>query len=122
MDPKIRNPALAVELAREAVELMPTAAQCRVTLGTALYRTGDWKGSIEELEKGIGLRLPDDPTNAYSGFFLAMGRWQLDEKDKAREWFVKGVQSMEKHQPKNNELRRLRAEAAELIGVKEKKD
>lgn len=52
------------------------------------------------------------------GFFLAMAHWQLGEKDKAREWFAKSVQWMEKG-AKDEELRRFRVEAAELLGIKE---
>jgi hypothetical protein len=46
-----------------------------------------------------------------------MAHWQLGEKDKAREWFAKAVQWMEKGNPENAERKRFRAEAAELLGV-----
>jgi hypothetical protein len=42
---------------------------------------------------------------------------QLGEKDKAREWFDRAVQWMEKGNKDNAELTRFRAEAAELLGV-----
>ena len=45
-------------------------------------------------------------------FFLAAARWQLGEKDKARHWFDRAVEWMEKNQPNNEELRRIRAELA----------
>jgi hypothetical protein len=64
------------------------------TLGTARYRTGDWKGAVADLEEAIGLRNPDHPHNAYNGFVLAMAHWQLGEKDKARAWFDKSVVRM----------------------------
>ena len=50
-----------------------------------------------------------------------MARWKLGEKDKAREGYDRAVQGMDRHQPKNEELLRFRAEAAELLGVNEKK-
>jgi hypothetical protein len=59
--------------------------------------------------------------NADEGFFLAMAHWQLGEKDKAREWFARSVQWMEKGTKEDAELKRFRAEAAGLLGV-EKKD
>jgi hypothetical protein len=49
------------------------------------------------------------------------GPLRLGEKDKAREWYDRAVQWMDKNQPKNDELRRFRAEAAELLELKENK-
>jgi tetratricopeptide (TPR) repeat protein len=120
-DPQFRDPPRAVELAAKAAELSPTEPNVRGVLGTAYYLTGDWKGAIAELEKAINLRTPDNPNNASNGFFLAMAHWQLSEKDKARECFDKAVQWMNQRSPNNTELKRFRAEAAELLGV-EKKD
>ena len=54
-------------------------------------------------------------------FFLAMAHWKLSEKDKARAWYDRALQWMEKNQPQNEELRRFRAEASELLEPKEKK-
>ena len=52
-----------------------------------------------------------------------MANWQLGEKDKARQWYDKAAQWMEKNEPKNEELRRFRKEAEELLVVRaEKKD
>ena len=50
-------------------------------------------------------------------FFLAMAHWHLGRKDEARKWYQKGTEWMDKHQPKNAELRRFRAEAAKLLGI-----
>ena len=115
----MRDPARAIELATPAVEKSPKTAIFRGTLGTARYRTGDWKQSIADLGKAISLRKPDDPEKADEGFFLAMAHWQLGDKDKAREWFDKSVQWIEKKGKKDNaELKRFRAEAAELLEIK----
>jgi hypothetical protein len=46
-----------------------------------------------------------------------MACWQLGERDEARIWYERAVQWMEKHAPKNDELLRFRAEAAELLGL-----
>ncbi len=107
----------AAKLAKQTLALRKVKLR---RLGTALYRAGDWKDAIANLEKAIGLRRTDDPDNAYEGFFLAMAHWQLGEKDKAREWFDKSVQWMEKDGKANEELRRFRAEAADLLGIKER--
>ena len=46
-----------------------------------------------------------------------MAHWQLGEKEAARKWYDQAVAWMDKNQPNNEELRRFRAEAAELLGV-----
>ena len=67
------------------------------------------------------MRLPPDKQESVNTFFLAMAQWQVGEKDKARVWYDKAVEWMEKNQPKNEELRRFRAEASELLELNEKK-
>jgi hypothetical protein len=49
-----------------------------------------------------------------------MAYWQLADKDKAREWYNKAVVWMDKNSPQDIELKHFRAEAAALLGVKEK--
>jgi hypothetical protein len=46
-----------------------------------------------------------------------MAHWQLGGKSEARKWYDQGVQWMEKHKPHDDELRRFRAEAAQLLGI-----
>jgi tetratricopeptide (TPR) repeat protein len=116
----LRDPAKAVEYATKAVELAPQNVCYRGTLGTACYSTGDWKGAIANLESAINLRNADDAANALEGFFLAMAHWQISEKDKARAWFEKAVQWMEKGDKDDPELKRFRAQAAMLLDVDKK--
>jgi len=59
--------------------------------------------------------------NSFAWFFLAMADWRPGEKDKSREWFDRAVQSTDKNEPTNEELRRFRAQAAEWLELKEKK-
>ena len=115
---KIRNPNQTVELAKKAVELAPEDGSFWNTLGVAQYRAGHWNAAIEALEKSMELRKGGD---ASDWFFLAMAHWQLGHKDEARKWYDKAVEWMDKNQPKNDELRRFRAEAAELLGITEPK-
>jgi serine/threonine protein kinase len=119
-DAKFRDPLRAVELAEKAVKASPKTPDFRGTLGTAQFRARNWKGAITDLEKAVGLRGPDNPNASLEGFFLAMAYWQLGAKDKAREWFDKSVQWMDKTTPVNTELKRFRAEAAELLGINKK--
>jgi serine/threonine protein kinase/tetratricopeptide (TPR) repeat protein len=119
-DVKLRDLPRAFELAKRATELSPREANIWGTLGTARYRTGDSKAAIADLEKAIGLRTPEDPMNANEGFFLAMAHWRLGEKDKARDWFARSVQWMDKAFKDNVELKRFRTEAAGLLGMEKK--
>src|SRR5262249_3937246 len=103
-------------LSREAVERKPQDGNYRLTLGAALYRADDLKEAIEVLEKSLELRKKGD---SFPWFFLAMAQWKLDRKDQARRSFDLAVEWMDKNQPNNEELRRFRAEAAELLGIEQ---
>jgi WD40 repeat protein/tetratricopeptide (TPR) repeat protein len=118
-DAKLRDPAKAVELAKKAVGMAPKEGTLRNTLGTAHYRVGDWKAAVEALNKSMELRKGGD---SFDWFFLAMAHWQLGEKEEARKWYDKAVAWMTKNQPKDQELIRFRAEAGELLGMKENKN
>jgi tetratricopeptide (TPR) repeat protein len=115
-DPRFRYPGEAVRLANRAVELDPQSGPSWNTLGAAHCRAGDWKDAIEALEKSMQLRKGGD---SFDWFFLAMAHWKLGEKDKAREWYDKAVDWMDKNKPQDEELKRFRAEAAALLGVTE---
>jgi serine/threonine protein kinase/tetratricopeptide (TPR) repeat protein len=117
-EPRLRDPRQAVDLAKRAVDLAPKNGTFWNTLGAAQYRAGDWKAAIAALDKSMELRKGGD---SFDWFFLAMARWQLGDKEKARTWFDKAVQWMDKNQPKNEELSHFRAEAAELLGIKDGK-
>src|SRR5262249_26887256 len=88
-DTSRRDPRMAVALVQQAVELEPRNGAYWQTLGVAQYRDGDWKGTVEALEKSMDLRKGGD---AFDWFFLAMARWQLDQKDVARKWYDKAVE------------------------------
>jgi tetratricopeptide (TPR) repeat protein len=118
---KLRDPQRAVDLAAKAVAADPKNATSRGALGTARYRAGDWKGAIADLEEALRLRRPDDDRANWWGFCLAMAYGQVGDQAKARAWFDKSVAWMEQGQQKDNaDLKRFRAEAAELLGIKEK--
>jgi WD40 repeat protein/tetratricopeptide (TPR) repeat protein len=114
-DPKLCDPAQAVEAARKAVELAPQNSGHRNTLGVAYYRAGDWKASLAALEKSMELGIGGNP---FDWFFLAMAHWKLGHKDEARAWYDKAAAWDAKNLPQdqNEELLRFRAEAAALLG------
>ena len=84
----------------------------------ARFRAGELKEAIQELEKSMDLRKGGD---SFGWFFLAMAHWQLGEKEMARKWFDQGVEWMEKKAPKDEDLRRFRGEAEQLLGVNKEK-
>jgi tetratricopeptide (TPR) repeat protein len=117
-NPDGRDAAWAVDLAKKAVDLSPETAAYWNTLGMAHYRAGHWKDARTALHKSMELRKSGDSLDWY---FLAMTHWQLGDKGEARKWYDQAVAWMGKNEPENEELRQFRAEAAELLGVPEKK-
>ncbi len=117
-DAKLRDAKLAVSSAERAVALKPEVGTYWNTLGAAQYRAGQWQGAVAALEKSMELGKGGD---GIDWFFLAMARWRLGNRDEARKHYDQAVQWMDKNQPENEELRRFRSEAAELLELKEKK-
>ena len=113
-DVKLRDAGRAVELAKKAVLLVPKQGTHWLTLGAAHYRARDWKAATMALEMSMLLRNGGD---SREWFLLAMAHWQLGNKADARKWYDKGVEWTDKKQPENKELRRFRAEAAELLRI-----
>jgi tetratricopeptide (TPR) repeat protein len=118
-DPNLRDTKAAVGHARTATDSLPDEPNYWRNLGVALLRDGDHKAAAESLEKSMTLRNGGD---AFDWFFLAMAHWQLDEKEEARKRYDQAVEWMDKNRPKNEELRRFRAEAAELLELEKKTD
>ena len=98
---------------------MPADGLCWQTLAWAQYRAGDWKSAVAAMKKVKELGSAGD---SVEWFLLAMAHWQLVQKDEARKWYEQAIAWMDKNQPANKELGRFRAEAAELLGVNDKKD
>jgi tetratricopeptide (TPR) repeat protein len=123
-DPKLCDPLRAVELAKTAAEAEPQVANYWNTLGVAQYRAGQWQAAIESLEKSIELVAGEDIQGGATGeswnaLFLAMAHQRLGQQEGARQWYDRAVEWMEKYEPNHMELRRFRAEAAELLGIAE---
>jgi len=116
-NPKLRDPGRAVNCAKRAVELAPKEGNYWNTLGVAHYRAGDWKSALAALEKSMELRKGGD---SIDWFFLAMCHEKLGDKEKARQWYDRATRWMDKNQANNEELRRFRAEAAQVLGLDKK--
>jgi tetratricopeptide (TPR) repeat protein/tRNA A-37 threonylcarbamoyl transferase component Bud32 len=111
-EPCLRDAALAVRRAEKAVSARPQSANCRNTLGVAHYRNGDDKTAVAVLETAMSLREGGD---SFDWFFLAMAHWRLGDRDEARTWFDRAVQWMDRHKPRDDELRHFRAEAEAML-------
>jgi tetratricopeptide (TPR) repeat protein len=108
----------AIQLAKEVVKHTPQSASNWNTLGVAHYRSGDCQSAVTALEKSKTLDRGKDV--AHNGLFLAMAYWKLGDKQQARTLYDQSLTWMEKNAPKNEELKRFRAEAAELMGIERK--
>ncbi|MGI8980174.1 MAG: protein kinase domain-containing protein [Pirellulaceae bacterium] len=111
---ELRDPTRAVALAAKALERTPSDPSNLTALAAAHYRAGNWGEAQAALDKATGLRPWGE---GLDWFLLALVRWQAGDKVGARQWYEKAVEWMAKNDVHNDELRRLRAEAAELLGV-----
>ena len=106
------DPARAVRLAKEAVALAPAVGDYWNTLGAAHYRAGDAKAAAAALQESMRLRSGGD---AYDWLFLAMVRRRLGDPADARRWYDRSLAWIETNAPQDQELLRIRAEAARLL-------
>jgi tetratricopeptide (TPR) repeat protein len=115
---EFRDTTRALEHGEKAVQLALDDSACWNTLGVVRYRAGDWLAAQKALAQSE--ELAPNKYFGFNAFFLAMTHWQLDDTGEAREWYDKAVEWMDKNASDNDELLRFRAEAEELLGVKEK--
>jgi Tfp pilus assembly protein PilF len=111
-EPRLRDAERAVRLAQKAVRAGPKAGSYWNTLGVACYRAGDDLAALATLQTGMGLRAGG---NSFDWFFLAMAHGRRGDREKARLWFDRAAQWMERYMPQDGELRRFRAEAEAVL-------
>jgi Flp pilus assembly protein TadD len=111
-----RNPAKAVEFASLAVGLAPDDANHWSNLGVAQYRAGNWQGAVEALEKADAMLENGDCVHR---MFFAMARWQLGDKQQARELYAQGASWIASRRKESAAQIRFRAEAEQLMGITE---
>ncbi len=99
--------------ARKSVELVPTQNRYWKALGAVQYRVGQWEATIESMQRSLKLR---PRGSSICWFYMAMAHGRLGDEEQARHGYQQAVEWMEKNLPQDQELRNLRAEAAELIG------
>jgi tetratricopeptide (TPR) repeat protein len=114
-----RNPACALNLAWQAVELTPDQASSLKTLGIAQYRLGLYAQAIATLEKSLSAGTGE--SDAFELFFLAMAHHRLGHVDQARDGFDRAVRWLSERKnlsPQHvAELTSFRAEAEAVLGL-----
>ncbi len=107
-----RDPPEAIRIARGILARSPGWVAW-ATLGVAQYRDDSPHEAVTALEHAAGLNHGD---LLHYGFFLAMAHHQLDELDRARDCFDRTDRRLQ-GLPRDDEIERIRAEAAGLLGL-----
>jgi tetratricopeptide (TPR) repeat protein len=108
-----RNRSIA--LARRLTGLHPKSPDAWYNLGVMLHKADRWGEAVPALQKSMALRKGGD---AYDWFYVAMVRHKLGNQSGARQAYRRGVEWLATHKSEA-ELEGLRAEAAELLGVRD---
>ncbi len=103
----------AMALAELAVGLDPENGNIWNTLSLARFRTGDWPRASAALDRSMSLRGGGDSND---WVVLAMIRWRQGERAEAHRWLDKATAEIERLDQPDDDLRRLRDEAAALLG------
>jgi tetratricopeptide (TPR) repeat protein len=112
---QLRDTRRALELARKALKLAPDSRDTHVTLGVALYRAGDARAAITEMERGLALEEVEEAPTVTTWFFLAMSHAQLGDQRAARRWYDRAVAWIDKNPEHKEGFSRWRAEATALL-------
>ncbi len=124
-DPASRDIDQALERAGIAVRLAPKNGNAWEAMGAASYRAGDWPGAIAAFEKAR--RIFGARSGTYQFAWLAMAHWQQGNKEEARQWYDRSAQWLQNNLQRvrkdpglsEYDLRRLQAEAAQLLGIED---
>ena len=109
-DPTFRDPARAVRVGTGLVEATPSAGLAWSILGAAHYRAGDYKAAVAALERATAQK-KDGASGDW--LYLAMAHGRLGHAGEARRYYDRAVRPL----PAQAAVRRLRVEAAEVLGI-----
>jgi tetratricopeptide (TPR) repeat protein len=123
-EPKLRDPAEAVKLAKKATELSAGHTTYWNTLGMAQYRAGDSKAALAAFDRSLEINRGG---HAALWLFRAMSHRKLGNDtearkfyDRATQWLKENEKALATDRAQAEELRRFRSEAEELLEVKNK--
>jgi tetratricopeptide (TPR) repeat protein len=114
---QLRAPDEAVSLARRAVELAPDLDSAWHSLGYAEYRAGNWRASIEALQKSLEAGDPGIGSYICVCCYFSMSHWKLGERDQALKWFERANERMKAGRPVVEDVQWIVNEAAALLSV-----
>jgi serine/threonine protein kinase/tetratricopeptide (TPR) repeat protein len=118
-DQCLRDPTRALELSRKAVKLYPETWGAWQALGWSLYCMGQWRASIQALEKSCALQGNPERGDFRQWYCLAMGHCQLGNHAEARAWYDRATNWLNNHRSADERLRSYRAQAAALLRINE---
>jgi serine/threonine protein kinase/Flp pilus assembly protein TadD len=104
----------ALELARKAAEYNTQNSLFKMNLGLALYRNGSYEEARAALMASIDLVYKADALHL---FFVAMASQKLDRRSEAASYYNQAVARMKETWPSSPELKLIKNEAAQLLGV-----
>jgi serine/threonine protein kinase/predicted Zn-dependent protease len=110
-DPDQRHASRAIGLARQATTLDAKNGDGWRALGAAYCRAGNWQEAAAALERSLQFNRGD----GFNWYFLAMARWQLGDKAKARHWYDRAIAWQKANFPHDETLQRLREEVQPLF-------
>lgn len=116
-DVKFHDVARSLVLAKATLERAPQNGAYWHTLGIAHYRAGEWEAATGALKKSE--ELLTGRNQAVNSLFQAMAHWRLGEKEKAQSHYAQAMAWLGTRQG-DEDFRRFRSEAAELLGVTDK--
>jgi tetratricopeptide (TPR) repeat protein len=101
-------------LAQRSVEFDPENGNNWNTLALAHYRDGKWLDAAAAVERSMKLRGGGSP---HDWVVLAMIRWRQGDRAEARRWYDQAVGQIDRQKGPDEDLRRLRDEAAGLLEI-----
>ncbi len=113
---QFRDTDRALALARQALRSVPYLSEGWRVLGVAECRAGHWTAAVEALEKWATFDTYED---AEAGFSCAIAHGRLGHAQDARRWYDRAIGWMDQQRSRDDDLRRLRSEAAKLLGLPE---
>ena len=118
-EPALRKLERAVALARQVTDHDSDNPSSWRTLGSVQYRAGQWDAAAKSLNRSI--ELSKGESGPHELLFLAMIHWQLGDQKKARECYQNALTLMKKNRRVAQDLARFRYEAAQLLGLSQRK-
>lgn len=110
----VSDPARAIVMLSSLASKRPDDANIHYLMAYAHYRQENWRSALDTLE---ALNIPEENHPVIALFLGAMIQSRLGERRTALEWYNTAVKRMEQQKPRDFELRRIRRQAAQVLGL-----